>query len=92
MVILPQSDDRTDIQVETLNDLGDRLTVIIEVKCCWYKEIYAALQRRVSRQILGKPSALLTSRSLLSVILLQTNRIPATAETQRVLDETKMTF
>ena len=47
MVILPQSDDRTDIQVETLNDLGDRLTVIIEVKCCWYKEIYAALQRQL---------------------------------------------
>ena len=47
IMILPQSAERTDIQIETWSDSDEPLMVIVEVKCCWYQRLYAQMQKQL---------------------------------------------
>ena len=54
ITILPQSAERTDIQIETWSDGDEPLMVIVEVKCCWYRQLYTQMQDQLVDTYLAK--------------------------------------
>lgn len=46
--------ERTDIQVEAITTGEDTLMVIVEVKCCWYRQLYERIQTQLVNQYLAK--------------------------------------
>jgi len=52
--IFYKSEQRTDIQIEMISDSGDRIMIIIEVKCCWYDGIYKQIQMQLVNQYLAR--------------------------------------
>jgi hypothetical protein len=47
------SDERTDIQIEMFNDSDELLMVIIEVKGCWYADIWGRIQSQLVNEYLA---------------------------------------
>ncbi len=48
-----QSHDRNDIQIEALSDTGIPLMVIVEVKACWYQNLYEPMQTQLVDQYIA---------------------------------------